>query len=66
MLHALAGTSPLRLSELTATEQVIHRAITQLVTRVERDGRLGAEDREAIAAALPAPARVAAEASARG
>ena len=38
VLHTLSRRSPLRLSELTATEQVTQSAITQLVTRLERDG----------------------------
>lgn len=38
VLHTLSRYSPLRLSELTATEQVTQSAITQLVTRLERDG----------------------------
>ncbi|MEV7009186.1 MarR family transcriptional regulator [Streptosporangium sp. NPDC051022] len=38
VLHTLAGRGPLRLSELTASEQVTQPAITQLVTRLERDG----------------------------
>lgn len=38
VLHTLSRTSPLRLTDLTATEQVTQSAITQLVTRLERDG----------------------------
>lgn len=38
VLHTLSRRSPLRLGELTATEQVTQSAITQLVTRLERDG----------------------------
>lgn len=38
VLHTLSRTSPLRLTELTRTEQVTQPAITQLVTRLERDG----------------------------
>ncbi|MFF4414767.1 MarR family winged helix-turn-helix transcriptional regulator [Streptosporangium sp. NPDC001559] len=38
VLHTLAGSGPLRLSELKASEQVTQPAITQLVTRLERDG----------------------------
>ncbi|GAA3097728.1 MarR family winged helix-turn-helix transcriptional regulator [Streptosporangium carneum] len=38
VLHTLAGRGPLRLSELKASEQVTQPAITQLVTRLERDG----------------------------
>ena len=101
VLHTLARRSPLRLGELTATEQVTQSAITQMVTRLEndrlverrpdpRDGRavlvhitpagaevvaarradrvarlapilqrLSAEERSAIAAALPALRRIA-------
>lgn len=38
VLHTLAYRGPLRLTELTATEQVSQPAITQLVARLERDG----------------------------
>ena len=38
VLHTLSRRSPLRLTELTATEQVTQSAITQLVTRLELDG----------------------------
>ncbi|GAB3911727.1 MarR family transcriptional regulator [Kibdelosporangium lantanae] len=38
VLHTLSRTSPMRLTDLTATEQVTQSAITQLVTRLERDG----------------------------
>ncbi|WP_309299647.1 MarR family transcriptional regulator [Paenibacillus tyrfis] len=38
VLHTLSLRSPMRLSELIATEQVTQSAITQLVTRLERDG----------------------------
>jgi DNA-binding MarR family transcriptional regulator len=38
VLHTLARRSPLRLGELTATEQVTQSAITQMVTRLESDG----------------------------
>ena len=38
VLHTLARRSPLRLGELTATEQVTQSAITQVVTRLENDG----------------------------
>ncbi|WP_367859132.1 MarR family winged helix-turn-helix transcriptional regulator [Paenibacillus sp. SI92] len=38
VLHTLSLKSPLRLNELIATEQVTQSAITQLVTRLERDG----------------------------
>ncbi|MGA5821086.1 MarR family winged helix-turn-helix transcriptional regulator [Kitasatospora sp. NPDC094028] len=52
VLHTLAGRGPLRLSELTASEQVTQPAITQLVTRLERDGLVRREpdptDRRAV------------------
>jgi DNA-binding MarR family transcriptional regulator len=38
VLHTLVHQGPMRLSELTATEQVSQPAITQLVARLERDG----------------------------
>ncbi|WP_224752787.1 MarR family winged helix-turn-helix transcriptional regulator [Metabacillus arenae] len=38
VLHTLSRKSPMRLTELTATEQVTQSAITQLVTRLEQDG----------------------------
>src|SRR3954465_5081682 len=38
VLHTLARTGSARITELTATEQVTTSAITQLVTRLERDG----------------------------
>jgi DNA-binding MarR family transcriptional regulator len=38
VLHTLGRTSPLRVAELTATEQVTQSAMTQLVTRLEVDG----------------------------
>jgi DNA-binding MarR family transcriptional regulator len=38
VLHTLAGHGPMRLSELTASERVTQPAMTQLVTRLERDG----------------------------
>ncbi|NYI03796.1 MarR family winged helix-turn-helix transcriptional regulator [Allostreptomyces psammosilenae] len=101
VLHTLARRGPVRLGELTATEQVTQSAVTQMVTRLERDGlverrpdptdgravlvhitaagaevvaarradrtarlapvleRLSAEERSAIAAALPALRRIA-------
>lgn len=101
VLHTLWRRSPLRLGELTATEQVSQSAITQIVTKLEHDGlvarrpdprdgrgvlvhitsaglevaarrradrvarlspildRLTAEERSAIAAALPALRRIA-------
>jgi DNA-binding MarR family transcriptional regulator len=41
VLHSLSRTGPLRLSELTATEQVTQSAISQLVTRLEAEGLVG-------------------------
>ena len=38
VLHTLAGRGPQRLTELTASEQVTQSAITQLVTKLEREG----------------------------
>ncbi|OXM83889.1 MarR family winged helix-turn-helix transcriptional regulator [Paenibacillus rigui] len=38
VLHTLTRKSPMRLTELTAHEQITQSAITQLVTRLERDG----------------------------
>jgi len=38
VLHTLSRKSPMRLTELIATEPVTQSAITQLVTRLERDG----------------------------
>jgi DNA-binding MarR family transcriptional regulator len=39
VLHTLSHTGgPMRLTALTATEQVTQSAMTQLVTRLERDG----------------------------
>jgi DNA-binding MarR family transcriptional regulator len=38
VLHSLWRHSPLRLGELTATEQVTQSAITQIVTKLEHDG----------------------------
>ncbi|WP_433002389.1 MarR family transcriptional regulator [Kribbella sp. CA-294648] len=38
VLHTLATTGPRRLTELTASEQVTQPAITQIVTKLERDG----------------------------
>lgn len=49
VLHTLAyADRPLRLTELTSTEQVTQPAITQLVTRLERDGlvRRGPDPRD--------------------
>lgn len=37
VLHTLARSGPQRLSELTASEQVTQSAVTQIVTRLERD-----------------------------
>ena len=41
VLHTLATGGPQRLSELTASEQVTQPAITQIVTKLERDGLVG-------------------------
>ncbi|WAL69134.1 MarR family transcriptional regulator [Amycolatopsis cynarae] len=38
VLHTLAGQGPKRLGDLTASEQVTQSAITQLVTKLEREG----------------------------
>lgn len=38
VLHTLARRGPARITSLTTTEQVTPSAITQLVTRLERDG----------------------------
>lgn len=38
VLHTLSRKSPMRLTELTANEQVTQSGMTQLVTRLERDG----------------------------
>ena len=38
VLHTLAHKGPERLSELTASEQVTQPAVTQIVTKLERDG----------------------------
>ncbi len=38
VLHTLAGRGPHRLTELTASEQVTQSAVTQIVTKLERDG----------------------------
>lgn len=38
VLHTLAGRGPQRLTELTASEQVTQPAITQIVTKLEREG----------------------------
>ena len=100
VLHTLAGRGPKRLGELAVSEQVTQPAVTQIVTKLERDGlaerrpdpsdrravlvhptpagaaivdqrraertarlaelasQLAPADREAIAAALPALARL--------
>ncbi len=38
VLHTLSRKGPLRLTELTATEQMTQPAITQMVRRLEQDG----------------------------
>ncbi len=38
VLHTLTRKGPQRLTELTASEQVTQSAITQIVTKLERDG----------------------------
>ncbi|MCP2164179.1 MarR family transcriptional regulator [Goodfellowiella coeruleoviolacea] len=38
VLHTLSQRGPKRLTELTASEQVTQSAITQIVTKLERDG----------------------------
>ncbi|MFI6040227.1 MarR family winged helix-turn-helix transcriptional regulator [Nocardia sp. NPDC051321] len=38
VLHTLAGKGPMRVSALKVTEQITQPAITQLVSRLERDG----------------------------
>ncbi|MET7395750.1 MarR family transcriptional regulator [Dactylosporangium sp. NPDC005572] len=38
VLHTLSTRGPKRLTELTATEQVTQSAITQIVTKLEREG----------------------------
>ncbi|GGN80762.1 MarR family transcriptional regulator [Streptomyces albiflavescens] len=38
VLHTLAHKGPMRLTTLKASEQITQPAITQLVTRLERDG----------------------------
>ncbi len=38
VLHTLSRKGPMRLSELTTTEQLTQPAITQMVTRLEHDG----------------------------
>lgn len=40
VLHTLARRGPMRLTELTATEQMTQPAITQMVRRLEEDGLL--------------------------
>lgn len=37
VLHTLARGGPMRLTELTASEQVTQSAVTQIVTKLERD-----------------------------
>jgi DNA-binding MarR family transcriptional regulator len=38
VLHTLSRTGPLRLTDLTATEQLKQPALTSLIARLERDG----------------------------
>lgn len=38
VLHTLARLGPMRLTELTASEQVTQSAVTQIVAKLERDG----------------------------
>ncbi|MFI9593915.1 MarR family winged helix-turn-helix transcriptional regulator [Nonomuraea sp. NPDC052265] len=38
VLHTLAGKGPMRLTDLTATEQLRQPALTALVAKLERDG----------------------------
>ncbi|WP_433211574.1 MarR family winged helix-turn-helix transcriptional regulator [Microtetraspora malaysiensis] len=38
VLHTLAGSGPKRLTELAGNEQVTQSAITQIVTKLEREG----------------------------
>ncbi|MFI6179101.1 MarR family winged helix-turn-helix transcriptional regulator [Nonomuraea sp. NPDC051191] len=38
VLHTLAGKGPMRLTDLTATEQLKQPALTTLVAKLERDG----------------------------
>jgi DNA-binding MarR family transcriptional regulator len=52
VLHTLAGKGPMRLTALTATEQITQPAVTQLITRLEREGlverRPDPDDRRAV------------------
>ncbi|WP_051458739.1 MarR family winged helix-turn-helix transcriptional regulator [Microbispora sp. ATCC PTA-5024] len=38
VLHTLEGRGPMRLTDLTASEQVTQSAVTQIVTKLEREG----------------------------
>ncbi|GAA4231390.1 DNA-binding MarR family transcriptional regulator [Streptosporangium album] len=52
VLHTLAHRGPMRLTALKVTEQITQPAITQLISRLERDGlverRPDLEDRRAV------------------
>ncbi len=52
VLHTLTREGPMRLTALTATEQITQPAVTQLVTRLEREGlverRPDPDDRRAV------------------
>ncbi|GAA2374049.1 MarR family transcriptional regulator [Dactylosporangium salmoneum] len=41
VLHTLARIGPMRLTDLTASEQVTQSAVTQIVAKLERDGLVG-------------------------
>jgi DNA-binding MarR family transcriptional regulator len=43
VLHTLAGRGPHRMTELAASEQVTQSAITQMVTKLEREGLVARE-----------------------
>jgi DNA-binding MarR family transcriptional regulator len=63
VLHTLVHKGPMRLTALKVTEQITQPAITQLVTRLERDGlverRPDPEDRRAVLVRVtPAGARI--------
>ena len=63
VLHTLTSEGPIRLTALTATEQITQSAVTQLVTRLERDGlverRPDPEDGRAVLVGVtPAGARI--------
>lgn len=63
VLHTLTHQGPMRLTALTANEQITQPAVTQLVTRLERDGlverRPDPEDGRAVLVGVtPAGARV--------